>query len=394
MYIFIIISIIVVFALLYFILSRSSRKLLTSEEAKAKLDDYFTKFLLKSGNQTSIQIAVNSRTFDYRFANGYITADNNKPVSIDQPFHTASIGKVFTAVLIMKLFERDMLTLDDPIVNFLGEVELEGLFVCDNIDYSKQVTIRQLLGHTSGIADYFESSTVNSQKITDLIISQPNTFWTPKALIDFTRHHQKAVAAPGTRFYYSDTGYILLGLIIESVTGISYGENLQHELFEPLQMEDSYLMFYTEPKRQPKKSIQDIWLNGIEISRFQSLSCDWSGGGTVTTLEDLLRFQKALRSGQIIHPSSLKELDTFDSKFRTGLRYGLGMMEVRFEEFFFMLRGLPKLRGHIGILATHMFSDSSEDTSIVMNFGSTSSMVKSFRALIEVTNTLSRIREH
>jgi D-alanyl-D-alanine carboxypeptidase len=181
-------------------------------------------------------------------------------------------------------------------------------------------------------------------------------------------------------------------LIVEKITGKSFGENLEDEILRPLEMRDSYLMFYTEPMNTPKKTIEKIWFNEVEISGFESLSCDWSGGGIISTTADLLKFNQALRSGKLVHFSTLETLDACKHKFRPGIYYGLGMMEIRFKEFFFLLGRLPKIKGHIGILSTHMFYDPSTDAHIVMNFGSNTRMVESFKALIEIENTLQRMQ--
>ena len=155
---------------------------------------------------------------------------------------------------------------------------------------------------------------------------------------------------------------------------------------------NSYLMFYGEPLNIPKKDAEKIWLNGVEVSRFESLSCDWSGGGIITTTADLLKFNQALRGGQLVRPDVLASMDVCPNKFRSGIYYGQGMMEIHFKDFFFMLGHLPNVKGHIGILATHMFYDPAKDTHIIMNFGDNTRMVDSFKALIEIENTLFRMR--
>jgi D-alanyl-D-alanine carboxypeptidase len=292
----------------------------------------------------------------------------------------------------MKLAEKGELTLDSPIVAYLSPAELENLFVYRDVDYANQVTIKQLLGHTSGLADYFEDPVIQKPTFMQRMVANPQEWWTPDTLIDFTRNNQQSLGAPESRFHYSDTGYILLGRIIKQITGKSFSANLHDEIFSPLQMNDSYLMFYSQPKHTPAEPIRDIWLNKVEISRLPCLSCDWAGGGIVTTPQDLLLFQKALHSGSCINEASLQATTTFTHKFRNGIHYGLGMMELHFEGFFFLLRGLPRLQGHSGILGTHMFSHPESATHIVMNFGSSTSIVRSYRALIEVVTTLKKMR--
>jgi D-alanyl-D-alanine carboxypeptidase len=327
---------------------------------------------------------------DYTFPQG----------SAAQPYHLASIGKVFTAVLIQILAERGMFSIQDKIQRFFSDSELANLFIYKNIDYASQVTIEHLLGHTSGIADYFEgiAGQINGGKnkkisFIDEVLTHTDHHWTPQELIEFTRNYQSAVGIPGQIFNYSDTGYILLGMIVEKITQKSFAENLVNEIFLPLGMRDSYLMFYSEPANSPKRNIEKIWLNGTEVSSFESLSCDWAGGGIISTTADLLLFNRALRNGQLIGKESLEAMDRCNYRFRPGIHYGLGMMEIRFKEFFFLLGRLPRVRGHIGILSTHMFYDPSTDSHIIINFGDSARMVESFRALIDIENTLQRLSQ-
>jgi D-alanyl-D-alanine carboxypeptidase len=150
-------------------------------------------------------------------------------------------------------------------------------------------------------------------------------------------------------------------------------------------------MFYSEPLNTSGKKLEKIWLNEVEISDFESMSCDWAGGGIISTTADLVKFNRALRCGRLIQDKTLAAMDICEHKFHSGIYYGSGMMEIRFSDFFFLLRGLPKLKGHIGILSTHMYHDPVHEAHIILNFGSTKRMNESFRALIEIENTLRRI---
>ncbi len=351
----------------------------STQQAADHFNRYFQKIQAKNPDKP-IQVKLYSQKLglDYSFP----------PASADQPYHIASIGKVFTATLVYMLAEKGLLVVNDLVSRYLSPPDLERLFVYRGSDYATQVTIEHLLAHTSGVADYFEGDTSSGKKFLDGILSNPQEHWTPEKLLDFTREHQAAVGIPGKVFNYSDSGYILLGLIIEKVTGKSFSENLADEFFQPLDMRDSYLMFYSEPINLPKKDISQIWFNDVEISGFESLSCDWSGGGIVSTTADLLKFNQALRQGRLIPSSTLETMDVCRYKFRPGIYYGLGMMEIRFKEFFFLLGRLPKVKGHIGILSTHMFYDAVNDAHIIMNFGDNQRMVQSFRALIEIENIL------
>ena len=351
-----------------------------NQEITQHLDQYLVGVESKIKDRSSLQVSVHSKKLDisYDYPSGEQTV----------PFHTASIGKTFTATLIMMLSEKGMISLDEPVISYLPDTQLNKLFVFDGIDYADKVTVRELLGHTSGIADFFEDPVIKGTPFIEEFLKNPDISWTPDRLIDFSRENQKAVGKPGDMFHYSDTGYILLGKIIEKVTGKPFHENLHDEFFVPLEMNDSYLMFRSRPANQPEKPIQPIWLEDTEISQFASLSADWAGGGIVSTTADLLKFHQALRNGQLISQASLQSMEIFDHEFMPGIDYGLGMMEINFGEFSPALRNLPRVTGNMGVWAAHMFYDKTTDTYITMYLGSTSHMSTSFEVLIEIMNTI------
>ena len=352
-------------------------------DINSKLDGYFRNVENRTRNRSSLQVLIRSEKpgLAYQYP----------PDSAERPYHVASIGKVFTSALVCMFAERGRLSLDDQMIRYLSRDQVENLFVHRGVDYSSRVTVRDLLAHTSGAADYFEDPVVKGIPFAKDILVNPDTFWTPDMLLDFSRNNQKAVGRPGDVFHYSDTGYILLGKIMEEVSGKPFHDNLRDEFFDPLGMRDSYLMFRSEPANRPKAPIQKAWLNGVEVSAFRSLSSDWAGGGIVSTASDLLKFQTALRKGGLVSFEMLRTMETCPNTFRTGIRYGLGMMEIRFEKLLFLLKGLPRVTGHTGIFATHMFYDGTSDTHVIMNFGNTALMPAGFRALIRIMNFVKKI---
>ena len=349
-------------------------KIMGYEKQLEKIDQILQKTASKNiASDTQVRIYSGKHGIDYRY-----TSKGSRP------YHGASIGKVFVVVLLLKMVSEEKLSLDQPIHELLEAKVLQELFVVNGNDHSGEVTIRQLAMHTSGINDYFESKSSSDSSFIDLIISESDHFWTPDELLDFTRNYQKAVARPGEKFFYSDTGYILLGKILENVSGISYGELLSKHIFEPLGMKDSYLHGYSGSATT--KTMAPLFVSGVDVSKMQSLSCDWSGGGVVTTTDDLLLFQEALHDGKFC--DLMAEQAGFPNKFRRGMHYGFGMMELHFNEFFLLLRGMPNMKGHIGITSTHMFYDEINDVHYIMNFGSDKRMVESFKTLIKIVQSL------
>lgn len=347
---------------------------LTEDQADKKIESHLVG-ILKDDHITEGLVYVYSKKKNFE---KYYAVGANDP---NQPFHVASVGKTFTATIIAKLHDEGKLSLDDPIKEHLT-ISLDGLFLD-----SDNVTVRQLLNHTSGIADYFLDETNGSDSLISLVINEPNRYWTPEDLVSFSRDYQKPIGKPNEQYHYSDTGYILLGLIIEDVTDMSFDDALNHYIFEPLEMKDSYLMF-SEDIREP---IADIWLNEVNVKDYNSLSIDWSGGGIISTLDDLKTFVKALYDGKLVTDETLNEMTNFDQKFGTGMYYGLGMIEYKFTEFFPTLDFLPPLKGHMGVLGTQMVYDPESETVFICSFGSTNYTEGSVKTMIQILSYIERI---
>jgi len=380
----IILAVIVIALMMYF----GSRPL-TKDAAISTIDKTVEGEVGKK-NITQAIVYMDSPNHDINqtFAYGQLDGED---IAADQSFHVASTGKAFTATLIGVLIDHGKVSLDDNITDYLSDEVLENLFVYEGVDYKGEVTIKNLLNHTSGVADYFEDDTIGSAKMQELIISEPDTFWTPMDLVNFSRNYQQAVAKPNETYHYSDTGYILLGLIIESASNTSFDEMLHKHIFTPLNMDDSYLMFYSEPKNDIHP-IADVHLGDVNIKDYQSLSIDWSGGGIISTANDLAVFIRALNNYEIISQDTLERLYQFDYKFMSGIHYGNGFMEYHFTEFFPTLGFLPNYTGHMGVLGTQMFYDKESDTVYISSFGSTDYSAGSVQTMITILSTLERIR--
>jgi len=369
----------------FFIYIRFNLRPIGREKARKRIESLLENVLESGMNLSDVQVLIESgeKGFSEKFV-------YSKKEAVDRPFHIASVGKIFTATLMAILQEEGNLNFDDPVSDYLDDHLLENLFVYKGKDYKDQVTIHHLLSHTSGVADYFEDKAIDTENMKMLILKEKDRIWKPEDLIHFTQNHQKAVSRPGERYHYSDTGYILLGLLVERISGCSFATMLHEKIFSPLQMKDSYLMFYSQPE-SGNNLLNDIWFAGHEISNWNSLSIDWAGGGIVSTLDDLKVFIRALNHYEIISEKTLKEMYVFKHKFVTGLYYGLGFMEYRFRDYSPTLGFLPSLRGHMGVLGTQVFYDKNSDTTVIMNLGSTDYTSKGVRLLIQILANVFRI---
>ena len=342
-----------------------------------KVDDLLQKYAKKT---KTLQFAMHlpSRNLRYRFSS----------TTPEQRFHSASVGKLMTATVIFAAIEQGKLSLERHICTILEPEILDRLFVFQGHDYQEEITVKQLLNHTSGANDYFESKTMDGSLFVDAVIQHPDTMWMPKDLLDFTRDRQQAVAKPGEKFFYSDTGFILLGLIAEAVFAMPFHQVLKTVLFDPANMHDTDLCFYGDGF--DPVALAPLFINNVDVHLFRSLSCDFSGGGLSTTADDLLKFLDYLQSGACISRQSIDIMSGFEHRFRQGLYYAAGMMQIRFEEFFFLLKGMPRLQGHIGVTGVHAWYDPETQDSFALNVGNASDMALSFQLLITIMQLIRR----
>ena len=289
------------------------------------------------------------------------TADGKKEVmTADHKFKIASIGKTFTATLVLQLIEEELLDYDDTIDRFLDNqiVMLDRLHLHEGIAYGRQITVRQLLSHTSGIADYME----DPRFIPD-VLEHPKKEWNPSKILEKYYEYQtneKAVFPPGEGFNYSDVNYVLLAMIIEQVTGETYHAQLESRIFSPLGMDNSYLEYYEEPRGD--KPLSHAFLSTIDLVADVNTSMDWGGGGIVSTCEELNLFFRALINGKLFKKeSTLKQMLSTADEGRGGsdYDYGLGIMKRS-------LQGLT-FYGHGGAYDCDMYYCPEKNISVCMS---------------------------
>lgn len=306
--------------------------------------------------------------------------------TLNAKYHAASVGKTFTASLLYKLEQEGMLKTQDKIVKYLNGTELNDLFTINGKDHRDEVTIQMLLTHVSGIADYFEGPVTKGELFLTKVEKDLEKIWTPNQLLDFTRENQLAVNIPGAEFYYSDTGYILLGLLVEKVTQMAFADVLKSKIFRPLNMRNTAMFSINKPT-----DIVPVFVNGVNYQHKNALSIDWSGGGLISTTQDLLKFMLALHEGRLISSESLNKMKAFDHKFDQGIYYGAGMMQFRLTELSMFLVNMPNLYGGVGSTGSYMLTDEENDIYIIMNLGDTKLVEEGVEEIINILMILDRI---
>ena len=218
-------------------------------------------------------------------------------------YRTASIGKPITAVAIMQLVERGVLNLDVPIQQYLREFPKKE---------KGDITIRQLLSHTSGVRHYHSTVDGISFKHYDSLVD---------ALSEFK--DDPLVFTPGTSYLYTTYGYTILGAIIEKVSGLRFEEHMQKNIFEPAGMNDTSLEEASRSYKN-KASLYIKFKNKFIKSPNTDLSLKYPGGGYITTAKDMLLFGKALLENQLIRKETFAKMGDTSIHHKQGTPYGFG----------------------------------------------------------------------
>ncbi|MBK8644307.1 MAG: serine hydrolase [Saprospiraceae bacterium] len=224
------------------------------------------------------------------------------PIDPDMEFGIGSNTKLFTAVVLLKLAEQNILSVDDSLHRWLPNYK--------NID--PDITIRQLLNHTSGLADYN-----NIRGYPDSILSNPNRVFATEELIQWVG---PALALPGTTWNYCNTNYLLAGMVAERVTGLTIAQLIRSLILDPLKLEHTFF----DVLESSVGTLANPWQNGIDIGsvpRTSLNSAAYSAGAMYSTAREMVVWYQKLMKGQFLQPQSFKELTTFVG---TG-NYGFGI---------------------------------------------------------------------
>lgn len=252
------------------------------------------------------------------YAAGVANLSTKKPMKTDFRFRVGSVTKTFTATVVLQLAGENRLNLDDPL-----EKWLPGVIQGNGYD-GKQITIRQILNHTSGIADYLKSKDVDmmntkktytAEEIVKIGLSLPPDF------------------APGKGWSYSNTGYVLLGILIQKVTGNSYAEEIENRIIEPLELSNTFLPGNSSVipgTKHARGYIQPDGASELKDVTYYNPSIASSAGDMISTADDLNKFFSSLLGGKLLKEQQLKQMLTTVPTGRAEINgYGLGIYETK-----------------------------------------------------------------
>ncbi|HET9799898.1 MAG TPA: serine hydrolase domain-containing protein [Gemmatimonadaceae bacterium] len=274
----------------------------------ARLDSIASAYVLEAP-AAGVTVAV-VRHGDTLLLKGYGERDRarNLPAEASTVYRIGSVTKQFTAAAVLKLVEEGKVRLSDPITTYLPQYPQWSA-----------VTVRQLLTHTSGIPSYTSSPRWPARKAEDL---------TPAQIVEIVENDPFDFPA-GTDWRYDNTGYVLLGMILDRVTGTPYASLMRREFFAPLGM--SSATYCPSKPTDPSHALGYRFEGEFEPAQYLSLTQPFAAGALCMSVPDYLRWQAALYGGKIVSAQSLAlmagpETLTAGPKKDSNTGYGMGLM--------------------------------------------------------------------
>ena len=276
-----------------------------SSELRGKIDKLATDALAKTGVPSASIAVVKDGKIVYLNAYGSARLDPKTPATTAMRYSIGSISKQFTAVALLLLQEQGKLSLDDKVAKFIPD-----------LTRANEVTIRQLLSHTSGYQDYWPQDYVMPMMLQPVTARKILDTWARKPL-DFD---------PGTKWQYSNTNYVIAGLIIEKASGKPLLQFLNEKVFSPLGMTsvaniDEKKLGDTDPTGYKRYA-----LGPLRVAPKEGPGWLFAAGELAMTAEDLAKWNISIMDQKLLRPASYRELQR-EAQLNNGMgtRYGLGV---------------------------------------------------------------------
>jgi D-alanyl-D-alanine carboxypeptidase len=253
-----------------------------------------------------------------QFTVGLSDLSQRRDLQVGDESRVGSITKTFVAVLVLQLVAERRLGLDDPVQRWLP----------GQVPNGSAISVRMLLNHSSGLFDY-----ANDPVVQDVLRGGSAPLRSPQQLLAMSAAH-KPLFAPGTRWTYSNTNYIALGLILQKVTGRSLQQLVDQRISRPLGLTHTYLQmgpgFRSGPYAHGYSDPDDyagVVVDGHVDTTGLDLRWGWTAGGMVSTAPELAAVYSAVLSGRLVPPAQLQQMKATIPTSMPGVGYGLGIQE-------------------------------------------------------------------
>lgn len=346
-----------------------------------------------------IAVETMDRSFRWVGAAGDAHPDGS-PMLVDTPFCIASVTKLYIAGAILKLHERGLVRLDQPISTYLPQALIGGLHRLGGVDYTDHITLHHLLSHTSGLPDYFEDRPKGGRNLIERLMEQDFTFGI-EDIVRLTRElpphfPPQPLDEKRRKVRYCDTNYQLLYATIEAVTGQSRHAAFTELLYQPLGLEHTW-----HPGARPDApEPATLWFGEKPAHIPLGLR---SFGDLISTADDMLRFMRRLIRGEVFdNPATLELMmgrwHTFGFSFSLAplspnwpIQYGLGMMRFQMPRLFSPFRPTPAVVGHTGATGSWLFYCVEQDVLLAGTVNQASAGAAPFRIVPKILAALESV---
>ncbi|MEU8972178.1 serine hydrolase domain-containing protein [Streptomyces monashensis] len=260
-------------------------------------------------------VALRNRSGRAVLTSGVADVRRHTPVRADSTFRIGSMTKPFVATVVLQLVGEGRVVLDAPIERYLpGVVHGHG-------NDGRKITVRQLLQHTSGLPDYLDYLKPQD------VIGKPLTHYNTRDLVRLALSHRPSFA-PGTDWRYSNTGYLLAGMLIERVTGHTYGHEIRRRIIEPLHLRQTFVPVDAAniPGPHPRGYVRKDKDAPLKDTTALNPTVAGASGAMISSAADMNRFLDALVHGRLLRPAQLRQMmKTRPTGSPDGGGYGLGL---------------------------------------------------------------------
>ncbi len=304
-------------------------------------------------------------------------------LSIHQHYFIASTTKLFTTAIILNLKSQGKFSLEDKISKYIDSSILKGLHVYKGHEYSFDLTIENLLAHTSGLPDYFQNKGANGKSLEDELIAGNDQYWSFEQSM-FRTKAMKPFFVPGTKgkAHYSDANFQLLGKIIEVITGKSYSKNCEEMILAPLQLKQTYL-YQDSTDRLPKT----MYYKSKPIIIPKAMTSFGPDGGMVSTSSDMLVFIEAFFTGKLFPKSYIEDLQKWNKIFYP-MQSGIGIHKFQLPKAFNPTGAIPVFIGHSGLSGALAYYSPRENLYIVGTVNQVAHPDMSFKTMIKLAQAV------
>lgn len=294
------------FLLLLFIQQVATAQLTSLQQLK--IDSMINQFVETKQFSGVVLVAKNNQVL-YQRAVGYADKENKILNTVNSNFNIASMGKTFTATMIMQLVQEGKLRLDETVQAILSAYKIKK---------ADSIKVFHLLTHTSGVGNYMEHADYEENR---------NTLKSLADVMPYVVAMEPTMNKVGERFDYSNSGFIILGRMIEKITGKSYAQNLQERIFRKAGISNSYI-HYPATFHAPKEAVPYLaytaatFVNGVS-DEFPA----FSDGGMQSNAVDLYRFANALLRNKLLKPGMRDSMWNGKIEMGRNAKYSFGWMD-------------------------------------------------------------------